>query len=236
MRRDSVGVYSIGAVATMLGIRAQTLRSWEDRYGQIVPTRSPGGQRLYSRDQVDELRFVCEQVASGLQPAVAHRLLAERRRPAEQAGPQALADNGMLAPSAGRVTPDSHGVSFMILLAERDPYAAEYAEYFLRTEGYVARVAVDAGEAQRILHDHAPNLVVIDLMISGGAGLTLCATTRKNSSVPILAISAIDSGDVALEAGADAFLQKPFDPLQFISTVRDLLGTSAYLRPRSRIQ
>src|SRR4029077_13598410 len=76
---DGTAVYSIGAVAKMVGVPAQTLRAWEDRYGQIVPVRSPGGQRLYSRDHVEQLRFVREHIESGLQPADAHRLLAERR-------------------------------------------------------------------------------------------------------------------------------------------------------------
>jgi DNA-binding response OmpR family regulator len=49
-------------------------------------------------------------------------------------------------------------------------------------------------------------------------------------SIPVLAVSALDSRDEALEAGAYAFLCKPLDPLQLVSTVRDLLGTSAYLR------
>ena len=73
------GIYSIGAVARMLGVPAQTLRAWEDRYQQIVPARSSGGQRLYSRDQVDQLSFIRNQIDQGLQPADAHRLLAEHR-------------------------------------------------------------------------------------------------------------------------------------------------------------
>jgi DNA-binding response OmpR family regulator len=117
-----------------------------------------------------------------------------------------------------------------ILLAERDPYAAEFADYFLRTEGYTVRIVLDAAQAGRILDTYPPHLVVIDLMISGGAGLALCRDTRERLSIPILAVSAVASGDAALESGADAFLQKPVDPLQFVSTVRDLLGTSAYLR------
>ena len=72
------GIYSIGAVARMLGLPAQTLRAWEDRYQQIVPARSSGGQRLYSRDQVDQLSFIRNQIGLGLQPADAHRLLAEQ--------------------------------------------------------------------------------------------------------------------------------------------------------------
>src|SRR5437588_8236493 len=72
------GLYSIGALARMLGISPTTLRSWEDRYGVVVPERSAGSQRLYSREQLDELRFVCRQVELGLSAADAHRALAER--------------------------------------------------------------------------------------------------------------------------------------------------------------
>ena len=43
----------------------------------------------------------------------------------------------------------------------------------------------------------------------------------------VLAISVLQARDEALAAGADAFLQKPLDPLQFVSTVKDLLGASA---------
>lgn len=207
---DGAGVYSIGAVARMLAIPAQTLRAWEERYTQIIPSRSPGGQRLYTRDQVAQLRFVREQIESGLQPADAHRLLAERE--------------------FERPTPPPDGeAGYSILLAERDPYAADFAEYFLRTEGYTSLVVLDATQAEEILNNDQPHLLVVDLMISGGAGLALCSTARKRTAIPILAISAIDSRDDAFEAGADAFLKKPLDPLQFVSTVRDLLGTSAYL-------
>ena len=59
----------------MLGVPAQTLRSWEERYHQIVLARSAGGHRLYSRDQVDQLHFILEALDRGLQPADAHRLL-----------------------------------------------------------------------------------------------------------------------------------------------------------------
>jgi CheY-like chemotaxis protein len=47
--------------------------------------------------------------------------------------------------------------------------------------------------------------------------------------VPIVAISVLECHEQAIEAGADAFLRKPLEPLQFVSTVRDLLGSSAFL-------
>jgi DNA-binding transcriptional MerR regulator len=216
---EDVGVYSIGAVAKMLGIPVQTLRSWEDRYQQVVPARSAGGQRLYSRDDVERLRFVREQTEAGLQPADAHRLLAERTRERDH------------EPGRDRTEPPpGKHPAYVVLLAERDPYAAEFADYFLRTEGYTVHSVLDAAEATTSLADDAPNVLVVDLMISGGAGLALCRAARDSSSIPILAVSPLDSYDDALDAGVDAFLQKPLDPLRFVSTVRDLLGTSAYLR------
>jgi DNA-binding transcriptional MerR regulator len=214
-------IYSIGAGAQMLGVPTQTLRAWEERYQQIVPARSEGGQRLYSRDQVDQLSFIRNQIAQGLQPADAHRLLAQHHNetasiPVEQ-HPNAQA---------------SVDAATTVLLAERDPYAAEFAEYFLRTEGYVVRIVLDPAAAADILRDEPPSVLVVDLLISGGAGLALCRAARDNGSVPVLAVSAVDLRDQALAAGAEAFLVKPLDPLQFVSTVRDLIGTSAYLRQR----
>ena len=177
-----------------------------------VPERSPGGHRLYSRDQVDQLRFVKVQLAQGMAPADAHRLLAERL-------------------AAGWLSfdePEAGKTRLLILLAERDPYAAELAEYFLRTEGYEVAAALDATDATQKVEELTPSMTVIDLLISGGNGLELCRQLQR-SDTPILAISTLDSSD-ALEAGADAFLQKPLDPLQLVSAVKDLLGASAFLR------
>ena len=75
---------------------------------------------------------------------------------------------------------------------------------------------------------------VIDLLISGGAGLELCRFVREHLDIPVVAVSVLDSRDQALESGADAFLPKPLDHRRFVSTVPDLLGTSAYLHSRVR--
>ena len=216
------GVYSIGAVARMLGVPAQTLRAWEDRYQQIVPARSSGGQRLYRRDQVDQLSFIRNQIEQGLQPADAHRLLAQHQ--------MEMASISEEQHSSARSSVEA---ATTVLLAERDPFAAEFAEYFLRTEGYVVRIVLDSAAAAEILRNEPPSVLVVDLLISGGAGLALCRAAQDSGSVPVLAVSALDFRDRAFAAGVEAFLLKPLDPLQFVSTVRDLVGTSAYLRLRS---
>ena len=216
MEDAGVPIYSISAVERMVGVPAASLRNWEERYGLIQPQRSAGGHRLYTRDQVEQLRFLAAQLEQGLQPAEAHRLL-DARLTQEPRKPAAPAD----------AEP-----TLLILLAERDPYAAEFAEFFLRTEGYDVVLALDADEAERVHEQRSPQLAIVEWLISGGAGAALCRRMKENGTA-CLAISSLDAREQALEAGADAFLQKPLDRLQLVSTAKDLLGTSAYLSPRS---
>jgi DNA-binding transcriptional MerR regulator len=215
---NSRPVYSIGAVAQMLGIPPATLRTWEERYGLPVPERRPGGHRVYSRDQVDQLRFVKAQLAQGMAPADAHRLLAER-----------LADG----PSSFG-PPDTEGRP-LVLLAERDPHAAALVGHFLRAEGYEVASALDAADAARRFDELTPSVTVIDLLISGGGGLELCRELKRRSDAPVLAISTLAAGDDALAAGADAFLQKPLDPLELVAAVNDLLGANAFPQPAGEV-
>jgi DNA-binding transcriptional MerR regulator len=211
-------VYSIGAVSRMLGIPAPTLRTWQDRYAVVVPERSEGGHRLYTRDQVEQLRFMVDQVAAGLSPADAHRLLRER-----------LAAGQPLDPPA-----DGSDERVLILLAEADPFGAEYAEYFLRTEGYEVAHVRDVADATARAEEDPPHLAVIDLLISGGQGLKLCQLLSERDGVPTLVVSTLRMRDAAVAAGASAFLLKPIEPLQLVSVVQDLLGRSAFLRRGER--
>jgi DNA-binding transcriptional MerR regulator len=206
-------IYSISAVARMVGVPGATLRTWEERYALVVPDRNTGGHRLFSRAQVEQLQFVKMRMAEGVSAADAHRLLAERL------------DTGL--PVAA--SPDGQSPRLMILLAEHDPYAAELQEYFLTTEGFEVEVALGGEAARQSFLESSPSLVVVELLISGGAGFSLCGFFKQHQDVPVVAVSVLECRDQAIEAGADAFLQKPLDPLQLVSTVRDLLGSSAFL-------
>jgi DNA-binding transcriptional MerR regulator len=209
-------IYSIGALARILGVPPATLRSWEDRYGLVVPERSAGSQRLYSRDDLEKLLFVREQMQNGLSAADAHRALEER-----------LAGNQGFG-----VGETEHPGERGILLVERDPYAADLAEYFLRTEGYDVHVVRAVAEAEQLFREQSPDLAIVDLMIGGGAGLALCEQLAVH--VPVLAVSVLDQHDRALEAGAQAFIRKPFESLTLVSAARDLIGTSAIVRGANR--
>src|SRR5215470_7553955 len=206
-------IYSISATARMVGVPVATLRTWEDRYALVVPDRNTSGHRLFSRGQIEQLQFVKTRMAEGMSAADAHRLLAERM--------------GTGLPVAA--APDGHPPRLLILLAEHDPYAAELQEYFLKTEGFEVEVALGDEAARRSFLGTPPSLVVVEMLISGGAGFSLCRFFKQQHGVPVIAVSVLECQGRAIEAGADAFSRKPLEPLQFVSTVRDLLGSSAIL-------
>jgi DNA-binding transcriptional MerR regulator len=211
---DAAALYSIGAVARMTGVAVGTLRTWEDRYGLIIASRSEGGQRRYSRNQLEQLLFVSGEIARGSTPGDAHRQLADRSG---------------LALDAREGTPS---IGLLILVAERDPFAASYVDYFLRTEGYRVEVVSDAGEAESRLATLGPRLAIVELMLSGGLGGSLIAKLKEIHTL-VIAVSPLAAEDVSEALGADAFLQKPIDPVVLLSTVRDLLGTSALTASRT---
>ena len=210
-------LYSIGVVSRMVGVPVSTLRTWEERYGLVIAVRSSGGQRRYTRIQLAQLSFVVEQVDQGFSPGDAHRLLAEQ------------IDRGSKMVPAGRVRSRR---GYLILIAERDRFAASLEDYLLRTEGFRVEIAFSADETERKFDVLEPQIVVVELLLSGGVGGRLIERL-KDAGATVIAVSPLAAHEVAAEFGAAAFLQKPIDPLEFVSIVRDLLGTSAISRERS---
>src|SRR3982074_2130219 len=200
-RQEKQAIYSIGAVARMLDIPTSTLRAWEERYSVITPVRSEGSQRLYSRAQVEQLRFIKSRLESGASAADAHRLLSQELT---GAGIPALG-----VEATGEAKP-------LVLIAERDSYASGLAEYFLRTEGYQVSIASDSNQARLLFEEQSPDLVVLDVLISGGPGFRFSGELAAKGTAQILAVSAIDSAAEAMKLGAAAFMRKPLEPLALV--------------------
>jgi CheY-like chemotaxis protein len=212
--RVSRPIYSAAAVSSMLGVPVSILVGWDEGEGYVRP-QPTAGVRLYSRDDLADLVTVKRLTTAHVSPdEIRAAIEADRDRRAQ--GPFATAGSGR---------------RMLVLLAERDPYAAETAEYFLRTEGFDVEVAFSSGEAEMHATDRPPDVAVVELLISGGAGAELVARLKSQTGGCVVAISSLDFEEAALRSGADAFLRKPIDPLELVSTIKDLLGESALVRP-----
>jgi DNA-binding transcriptional MerR regulator len=212
-------IYSIGAVGQMLRIPVSTLRGWEERYGLTVPSRSRGSQRLYSAGQVEHLRFIKAEIEAGRSAADAHRLLGQAIE--QGTGP-------------GAPHPERAGSRPLVLIAERDPYAAELADDLLQSEGYETAVALHVVDARHAFEERVPDIVILDLLISGGAGLALCRDFATRGIAQLLAVSVLDSAGEARRAGARAFLRKPLEPRRLSAIVRDLLSDRGRVKAPGR--
>jgi DNA-binding response OmpR family regulator len=115
----------------------------------------------------------------------------------------------------------------MILVCEDDASLRELICTILRDEFEVGE-ASDGDEAIHLAHAFRPELMVLDIMLPGRSGLEVLDDVRSSpqtAAMPVIAISAWDDvADQALEAGADAFLPKPFLPDELAARVRDVLG------------
>ncbi|CUA91951.1 response regulator [Pannonibacter indicus] len=110
-----------------------------------------------------------------------------------------------------------------ILVVEDDPEIGELIEQHLTGQGWKVSLARHAGEMERVLHSARIDLVVLDLMLPGEDGLSICRRLRGTSSIPIIIVSAkADDFDrvIGLEVGADDYLPKPFNPRELIARIR----------------
>jgi len=113
-----------------------------------------------------------------------------------------------------------------VLVVEDERAIADFMRLGLAHQGYSMQVVSDGNEVLRHFRAFAPHLVVLDLMLPGMDGLTLCRRLRAISTVPILVVTARD--DVSdrvrgLDGGADDYLTKPFDFAELSARVRALL-------------
>ncbi|HEU0265012.1 MAG TPA: response regulator transcription factor [Geobacterales bacterium] len=119
-----------------------------------------------------------------------------------------------------------------ILLVEDEPHLARGIRFNLEQEGYQVSVASRGEAALEMLEMERFNLVILDVMLPGINGFTVCRELRKSDGrVPVLMLTArADEGDrvTGLMSGADDYLTKPFNLQEFLLRVRGLLRRSAW--------
>lgn len=113
-----------------------------------------------------------------------------------------------------------------ILIVEDEPSIAEVVTLYLERADFTVRVAKDGEAALKILEQHIPDLIIMDLMLPEMDGFTITRWLRERSNVPIIMLTARrDEIDriTGLELGADDYVVKPFSPQELVSRVRAVL-------------
>ena len=113
-----------------------------------------------------------------------------------------------------------------ILVVEDDARIAQLLLDYLRNDGHQAKALADGQQALSEIRHSPPDLLILDLMLPGLDGVSLCRAVRCFSDLPILMVTArVDEVDrlLGLDTGADDYVCKPFSPREVMARVKALL-------------
>ena len=122
-----------------------------------------------------------------------------------------------------------------ILVVDDDVRLRNLLERYLVEQGYQIRTAADSGQMDRLMERENFHLMVLDLMLPGEDGLSICSRLRKeDNGMPIIMLTA--KGDevdriIGLEMGADDYLPKPFNPRELLARIKAVLRRRAEVVP-----
>lgn len=124
-----------------------------------------------------------------------------------------------------------------LLVVDDDREIRDLLARFLKKHGYRVTTARDGREMRRSLADWGVDLIILDLMLPGEDGLTLCRELRVGSDIPIIMLTAMGEETdriVGLEMGADDYLPKPFNPRELLARVKAVLRRAHDISARQR--
>ena len=113
-----------------------------------------------------------------------------------------------------------------VLVVDDEPKIVQLARDYLESAGFAVLSAGDGPSALQAARTRRPDLIVLDLGLPGIGGLDVTRALRRDSSVPIIMLTArADESDklVGLELGADDYVTKPFSPKELVARVRAVL-------------
>ncbi len=111
------------------------------------------------------------------------------------------------------------------MIVDDDPLVRNLLRAVLQSGEFELSEAADGKQALRLAESHAPDVVVLDVMMPGASGYDVCRSLRANPRfdgtriVMLTARDSVDDRDEGIAAGADAFFTKPFSPLELIDVV-----------------
>ncbi|EMW3560070.1 two-component system response regulator OmpR [Proteus mirabilis] len=121
--------------------------------------------------------------------------------------------------------------SYKVLIVDDDLRLRSLLERYLTEQGFQIRTAANSDQMDRLLTRESIHLIVLDLMLPGEDGLSICRRLRsQNNPIPIIMVTA--KGEevdriVGLEIGADDYISKPFNPRELLARIRAVLRRQA---------
>lgn len=119
-----------------------------------------------------------------------------------------------------------------VLVVDDDQDIRELLAQYLTKNSFDVITAEDGIEMDRKLDCHQPDLIILDVMLPGDDGFTLCQRIRQTSNVPIIMLTAnSDEMDrvLGLEIGADDYIAKPFSPRELLARIKALLRRTLFV-------
>ncbi|MCP4284597.1 MAG: response regulator [Gammaproteobacteria bacterium] len=123
-----------------------------------------------------------------------------------------------------------------ILVVDDHAEIRELVRRFLGDHGYRVSTAPNGTGMKKVLANAAIDMIVLDLMMPGEDGLTLCRNLRAESDIPVIMLTALGEETdriIGLEMGADDYLAKPFNPRELLARIKAVLRRSDNAQERS---
>lgn len=117
-----------------------------------------------------------------------------------------------------------------LLLVDDEAALREPLAEYLSRQGFAVAQAASAAEARSLLLGEAPELVLLDIMMPGEDGLSLCRHLSETRAIPVILLTARGEATdriVGLEIGADDYVVKPFEPRELVARIRSVLRRAA---------
>jgi two-component system phosphate regulon response regulator OmpR len=123
-----------------------------------------------------------------------------------------------------------------ILVVDDDKRIRELLSKFLQDNNFFVSTAKDTEEANSILEDLIPDLIILDVMLPKQTGFEFASVFRQESDIPILMLTALGETEdriTGLEKGADDYLAKPFEPRELVLRIKKILQRNKSYNPSS---
>ena len=129
-------------------------------------------------------------------------------------------------PNEGHASMNDTAEQTSVLLVDDEASLREPLAEYLSRQGFAVSAAASAAEARSLLLEQQPDIALLDIMMPGEDGLSLCRHLTESKNLPVIMLTAKGEATdriVGLEIGADDYVVKPFEPRELVARIKSVL-------------